>query len=312
MSSVLLAVGGNALVLDNEKPTMTAQIERAEAIAGTIADLATEGHAVTVTHGNGPQVGFIMRRAELIIDDPLATELPELPLWLAVADSQGGIGHLLTTAIHTALAQRGLSRNVTPVITHCVVDTDDEAFAHPNKPIGGTMPEADADPNWATISPRPGYVRRVVASPAPIDILEAPAIATLMTDNHIVIAGGGGGIPVATIDGGLRGVDAVIDKDRTSALLANQAHIDTLVLLTGVANVATGWGTPDEKILHHTSAAEMRTYLAAGEFPAGSMGPKIEAALSFLDQGGTTVIITDIPHVTDALAGTAGTRITQE
>lgn len=312
MSSVLLAVGGNALVLDNEKPTIAAQMERTAAIARTISELVDAGHSVTVTHGNGPQVGFIMRRAELLVDDPLAMDLPELPLWLAVADSQGGIGHMLTTAIHSELRARGLQRNVTTVITHCLVDRRDPAFAHPDKPIGSVLPAPDANPHWHTISPKPGYVRRVVPSPEPIDILESAAIATLMSQEHIVVAGGGGGIPVVDTAGQLSGIDAVIDKDRTSALLANQARIETLVLLTGVANVAVGWGTPDERTLEHTTAAQMRQYLSDGEFPAGSMGPKIEAALSFLDGGGSNVIITDIPTVTAALAGNGGTHITKE
>lgn len=312
MSSVLLAVGGNALVLDNEKPTITAQLERTTAIAATITELVAAGHSVTVTHGNGPQVGFIMRRAELLAGEPLAQELPELPLWLAVADSQGGIGHMLTTAIHSELRARTLTRNVTSVITHCLVDGDDPAFANPDKPIGSTLPETAANPEWHTICPKPGFVRRVVPSPQPIDILESPAIATLMDQGHIVVAGGGGGIPVVESDGTFNGIDAVIDKDRTSALLANQARIDTLVLLTGVPNVALGWGTPRERQLTETTAAQMRQYLADGEFPAGSMGPKIEAALSFLDGGGSNVIITDIPTVTAALAGNGGTHITKE
>jgi carbamate kinase len=241
--------------------------------------------------------------------------LPELPLWLAVADSQGGIGHLLAVAIDNALARRGSSVRAAAVLTHVEVDRSDPAFAAPTKPIGAVLSGdvarlRQAQEGWTVTETRPGTFRRVVASPTPRRILEAEQIAALVSSGCVVIAAGGGGIPVVRNDGSWSGVDAVIDKDRASAVLAAQTGLETLVLVTGVDRVCTGFGTPDQRELDLLDAEEARALLAAGEFPAGSMGPKIESALAFLASGGRETIITSLPALARALQGNAGTRIT--
>ncbi|WP_072343751.1 carbamate kinase [Actinomyces urinae] len=312
MKSVLVAVGGNALVKENEPPTLEAQNRRAEAIGGLIADLVEDGHGVTVTHGNGPQVGFIMQRAERSARDSKSIQIPSLPLWLAVADSQGGIGHILANAISNTFRERGLDYPVVAVVTHCVVDAEDPAFNNPNKPIGMALAKQEAPTSWDTVELRGGMVRRVAPSPKPKTILESRAVATLMRNDQIVIAGGGGGIPLVENRGRLVPIDAVIDKDYTSALMAAQAEINTLILLTGVPNVVLNWGTEHESNILETSRTQMRKWLDDGQFPAGSMGPKIEAALSFLEGGGKQVIITNINTAAEAMRGNGGTHITEE
>jgi carbamate kinase len=313
--TALIAIGGNALVLDGEAGSIPRQQERSAQFADQVADLVVGGWTVVVTHGNGPQVGFILRRGELVAPDAQIEGLPELPLWLAVADSQGGIGHLLSVAIDSALARRGSGVRAAAVLTHVEVDPADPAFAAPTKPIGSVLSKEaallrQAQEGWTVTETRPGTFRRVVASPAPRRILEAEQIATLVASGCVVIAAGGGGIPVVRDDAGWSGVDAVIDKDRASAVLAAQTGVETLVLVTGVERVCTGFGTPRQRELHHLDAEEARALLAAGEFPAGSMGPKIESALAFLAAGGRETLITSLPALTRGLQGSAGTRIT--
>lgn len=312
--TVLVAIGGNALVLDGEHATLERQQERAGEFGEMVADLVDEGWKVLVTHGNGPQVGFILRRGELVAPEAHLEGLPALPLWLAVADSQGGIGHLIALAIDAAMERRGSDRVAVAVLTHCEVAADDPAFAHPDKPIGSAMSTGTArrrvsEEGWSVIETTPGSFRRVVASPLPVRVLEAGQIRRLVGDGHVVIAAGGGGIPVVREDTGLRGVDAVIDKDRASALLAQEAGVDTLVLVTGVDEVYAGFGTPDQRALRRTDPEELSALLAAGEFPAGSMGPKIESALEFVAAGGRHAVITSLPRLRSALAGDAGTHV---
>ncbi len=313
--TALIAIGGNALVLDGEPGSIPRQQERAAQFAEHVAELVVAGWTVVVTHGNGPQVGFILRRGELVAPDARIEGLPELPLWLAVADSQGGIGHLLAVAIDTALTRRGSPARAAALLTHVEVDRADPAFATPTKPIGSVLSREvallrQAQEGWTVTETRPGTFRRVVASPTPRRILEADQIATLVASGCVVIAAGGGGIPVARDDGRWSGVDAVVDKDRASAVLAAQTGVETLVLVTGVERVCTGFGTPQQRELDLLDAQEARALLAAGEFPAGSMGPKIESALSFLAAGGREAVITSLPALTRALQGDAGTRIT--
>jgi len=311
--TALVAIGGNALVLDGEPGSIPRQQERAATFAEQVADLIADDWRVLVTHGNGPQVGFILRRGELVAAEAEIEGLPELPLWLAVADSQGGIGHLLAVAIDSALARRGLSARAVAVLTHAEVARDDPAFAAPAKPIGAQMTSAVArlavTQGWTVTETSAGVFRRVVASPRPERIVEADQIRTLLGTGAVVVAAGGGGIPVLREDGGWRGVDAVIDKDRASALLAAIAGVDTLVLVTGVDQVYVGFGTPHQRALTEVRPAEARGYLEAGEFPVGSMGPKVESALQFLDGGGRRAVITSLPRLRDALAGRAGTSI---
>ncbi|UOX99954.1 carbamate kinase [Blastococcus sp. PRF04-17] len=313
--TALVAIGGNALVLDGEAGSIPRQQERATAFAEQVADLVTDGWSVLVTHGNGPQVGFILRRGELVAAEAGIEGLPELPLWLAVADSQGGIGHILAVAIDSALERRGLAARAVAVLTHAEVAVDDPAFNEPTKPIGSQMtPEVArrrvAEEGWTVAETSAGVVRRVVASPRPTRIVEADQIRVLVDAGAVVVAAGGGGIPVLREDGGWRGVDAVIDKDRASALLAVTAAVDTLALVTGVDHVYVGFGTPKQRALAEVGPDELRGHLEAGEFPAGSMGPKVESALSFLAGGGRRAVITSLPRLRDALAGRAGTSIT--
>ena len=313
--TALVAIGGNALVMDGESGDLGRQQRRAHVFAAQVADLVAMGWSVVVTHGNGPQVGFILRRGELVAAEAGIEGLPDLPLWLAVADSQGGIGHLVALALDDASDDHGLGMGTVAVLTHVEVDPLDPAFASPTKPIGSTLtPEVArrraAEEGWQVAETSAGVFRRVVPSPRPIRILEAPQIRTLVDSGATVIAAGGGGIPVVRDEHGWRGVDAVVDKDRASAVLAASAGVDTLVLVTAVDQVAIDFGTPQQRPIGEVSADEMRRHAAAGQFPPGSMGPKVEAALRFLDSGGTRAVITSLPNLTAALRDGAGTHIT--
>ncbi|MFF4758389.1 carbamate kinase [Streptomyces sp. NPDC001292] len=306
----VLAIGGNALLRGGERATIDEQFEAAEQLAEPVAELVRAGRRVVVTHGNGPQVGFIKRRADLAAE--LAPELPLLNLDMCVADSQGSLGHILV---------RGLSRllpaHASPValLTHTVVDAADPAFARPTKPIGSHYPQERAE----LLAARHGWTvgedagrgwRRLVPSPAPLDVVELDAVRALLAAGHVVVAGGGGGIPVVRgADGALRGVEAVVDKDATSALLAAALGADELIVTTGVDRVALDWGTPRHRDLDHLDAAAARRHLATGQFPEGSMGPKVRASLAFLESGGRSVLITSPRSLGAALSGTTGTRI---
>jgi carbamate kinase len=314
VSTAFIAIGGNALVLDGEPGSLPQQQRRAAHFAEQVAELVEQGWTVVVSHGNGPQVGYILRRGELVAPDVSVEGLPDLPLWLAVADSQGGIGHLLAIALQNALHSRGLPTASVAVLTHAEVDPADPAFAAPTKPIGSALTREVArrrssEEGWTVIETSPGTYRRVVPSPRPQRILEADQIGALVRTGAVVIAAGGGGIPVVRTEAGWAGVDAVIDKDRASALLAASIGVEVLVLVTGVDQVCVGFGTPDQQALDTLDADQARVHLAAGEFPAGSMGPKIESALLFLDDGGDRAVITSLPRLGQALAGRAGTSI---
>lgn len=314
--SALIAIGGNALVHEGELGTLKLQHDRAAQFGEVVADVVERGISTVITHGNGPQVGYILRRGELANRQSSAEGLPDLPLWLAVADSQGGIGHLLAIALDSVLAARGNRHRAAVVLTHAEVDPADPAFTNPTKPIGPTLSaeraaELAESEGWS-VGPTSGDLwRRLVASPLPIDILETDSIAALIADPHtLVIAGGGGGIPVVTSDEGWTPVDAVIDKDRTSALLGAALGIETLVLVTSVDAVMLDFGTPTQRALSDVTADEMAVWLGEGQFPPGSMGPKVAAALDFLERGGQQAVITSMENVAAALTGDAGTRIT--
>lgn len=312
--TALVAIGGNALVLDGETGSVERQQERAAAFGETVADLVADGWTILVTHGNGPQVGFILRRGELVAPDAEVEGLPALPLWLAVADSQGGIGHMLAVGIDNALEHRDLTQRAIVVLTHAEVDAADPAFTSPTKPIGGTMTpqvarQRVAEEGWAVTETGKDTFRRVVPSPSPRVIIESAQIRTLMDTGAVVVAAGGGGIPVVRENGSWRSIDAVIDKDRASALLAATAGVDTLVLVTGVDEVYVGYGTERQRALRDVATEEMREHLEAGEFPAGSMGPKVESALTFVDGGGAHAVITSLPRLREALAGESGTHL---
>ena len=314
-STVLIAIGGNALVLDGEPGSVERQLARAATFASSVADLVAAGWTVVVTHGNGPQVGYILRRGELVAPDALVEGLPALPLLLAFADSQGGIGHMRAGAIDSALAARTLETRAVAVLTHAEVDANDPAFDKPTKPIGGQLTAEVArlrvaEEGWVVTEVGDDNFRRVVASPIPRTIIESNQIRTLVDSGTVVIAAGGGGIPVVRDGAGWHPVDAVIDKDRASALLAGEIGVATLVLVTGVDEVYVDFNQPTQRALREVGIAEMTEHLAAGQFPAGSMGPKVQSAIDFVGTSDDArAIITSISRLPDALAGTAGTVV---
>jgi carbamate kinase len=307
----VVAIGGNALILDGQRGTIAEQYDNAVEMARHIATLVAGGWGIVLTHGNGPQVGFILLRSELVGD---SAPVPALSLEMSSADSQGGIGHILTMALLNELAARGLPDRVAYVLTHTVVDPDDPAFSDPSKPIG---PFYDADQaatkerlnGWRMIEDSGRGYRRVVPSPKPLRIVESVQIQALIDAGFVVVAVGGGGIPVVETESGYRGVEAVIDKDRASALMAASLGVPLLVLSTGVEQVAWHFRQPDQRLLSSITAEEATRYLAEGEFPRGSMGPKIEAAVDFLARGGDEVLITTPAALERAISGETGTRI---
>jgi len=310
--SAVIAIGGNALIRDGQRGTIAEQFENATGTARHIAALVADGWRVVVTHGNGPQVGFILLRSELIGE---SAGIPRLSLDMSVADSQGGIGHILGNALLNELGARGLRDRVACLLTHVVVDPGDPAFTHPTKPIGPAYTAEEAAvkrerDGWAMVEDSGRGYRRIVPSPHPLRIVEEGQIAALVSAGFVVIAAGGGGIPVVEEPpAGYRGVEAVIDKDRASALLASSLKIPLLVLSTGVEQVAIHFRQPNERFLDRLSVSEARGYLAEGEFPKGSMGPKVEAAITFLEHGGCEVLITSPVSLEKAFAGESGTRI---
>ena len=286
-SVIVVALGGNALVHE-DRASILDQLNAVHAVAPSVVDLVEAGHGVVLTHGNGPQVGYILRRSELAI-----AEVSPVPIDFAVADTQGAIGHMFLLALRNELLARGLARPVTAIVTQVIVDPDDPAFWSPTKPIGSHFTRARAEElgrsyGWTVAEDSGRGWRRMVASPSPIEVAESAGIDALLTSGHVVIAGGGGGIPVARGPGGeLSRMEAVVDKDATSSLLARQLDAQLLVILTSTERVAVGFGRPDQRWLSTVTADEMRRHLAAGEFGAGSMAPKVEAALAFVTSGAT-------------------------
>jgi carbamate kinase len=308
----VVAIGGNALILDGQRGSIAEQYENATEMARHIATLVSAGWGIVLTHGNGPQVGFILLRSELIGD---SAPVPHLSLEMSSADSQGGIGHILSMALLNELAGRGLPDRVAYVLTHTVVDPADPAFDQPSKPIGPFYTEEEATAKrarhgWQMVEDSGRGYRRVVPSPIPLRIVESEQIQSLVDSGFVVIAVGGGGIPVVeTAPGVYRGVEAVIDKDRASALLATSLSVPLLVLSTGVEQVAVHFRQPDQRFLDRLTAGEAQRYLDDGEFPKGSMGPKVEAAIAFLAGGGSEVLITTPASLERAITGATGTRI---
>ncbi|HEU0235976.1 MAG TPA: carbamate kinase [Candidatus Limnocylindrales bacterium] len=308
----VVAIGGNALILDGQQGTIAEQYDNAVEMARHIASLVSAGWGIVLTHGNGPQVGFILLRSELVGD---SAPVPQLSLEMSSADSQGGIGHILALALLNELAERGMPDRVAYVLTHTVVDPDDPAFAAPTKPIGPFYTEDEAAAKrerngWEMVEDSGRGYRRVVPSPQPRRIVESAQIRSLVDAGFVVVAVGGGGIPVVeTAPGVYRGVEAVIDKDRASSLLAASLDVPLLVLSTGVERVAWHFRQPDQRLLDRITAGEAARYLDEGEFPKGSMGPKVEAAISFLERGGSEVLITTPAALERAIAGETGTRI---
>lgn len=311
--TAVVAVGGNALLEGGGPATIAEQFDAARRLAPQLCRLVSEGWRIVLTHGNGPQVGFIMRRSDLVAD--IEPGLPQLDLDMAVADSQGSLGYILGATLQGELRASGLPQQVVAMLTHTVVDPRDPAFSAPTKPIGSFYEEVVArrlaEANDWTIAEDSGRGwRRLVASPQPVRIVEQDAIGTLVDAGFLVVAAGGGGIPVVEReDRRLEGVEAVIDKDFASALLARALGADLLCITTGVDRVAVDFGTPDQRALDTVSVDEARRHLADGQFPPGSMGPKIEGAARFAGDGAGRAVITDAAHVAAALEGEAGTWI---
>jgi carbamate kinase len=309
MERVVVALGGNALLRRGEEDTFESLYRSARLAAERIADIAAAGWEVVVTHGNGPQVGRILLQQEAA-----KRFIHPMPLDVCGAQSQGQIGYLLQVTIGDVFFERGMERPVATVLTLTRVPPDDPAFADPTKPIGPFYEEAEAralevSQGWAMRPDAHGGYRRVVPSPNPYSIVEAPVIAKLVGDGVIVIASGGGGVPVIEDGPRLVGVEAVVDKDLAAAILARDVRAGTLLILTDVARVERNFGTDRAEALERVTAQEARELLEAGEFGAGSMGPKVGSALNFLAHGGTRAAIGDLDDAVAVLEGTAGTTI---
>jgi len=306
----ILAVGGNSLILDEKHKSVQDQYDAAEQTCVHIAGLIKRGYRMVVTHGNGPQVGFILRRSELS-----RRELHEVPLDSCGADSQGAIGYQIQRAMHNVTRDWPEHPVVATIVTQVLVDKNDPSFQKPSKPIGSFMKEADAldhreKDGWAVVEDAGRGWRRVVGSPRPKKIIELEAIKKLLEAGIVVVAVGGGGIPVVLRDDDtLVGADAVIDKDLATSLLAAELKADLLIISTAVEKVCINFKKPNQQDLDRITLAEAKKYLAEGHFAPGSMKPKIEAVIEFLEGGGKEAIITDPPHLVEAVEGKTGTRI---
>ena len=306
----VVAVGGNSLIIDKAHQSIPDQYDAAAFTSRSIADMVEAGWNVVLTHGNGPQIGFILRRSELSIK-----EVAPVPMDYAGADLQGAIGYMFDRALRNEFRRRGIARRPLAVVTQVLVDRADPAFANPTKPIGSHMDEADAkriagQQGWTVREDAGRGWRRVVPSPLPKRIVELEEIRFLADAGYLVIACGGGGIPVIENEAGdLEGVEAVIDKDLASSLLARDLGADLLLVSTGVEKVAVRFNTPQQRWLDRLSLHEARRLYAADEFDKGSMGPKIRAVIEFLEGGGGKGLITSPSSIGRALAGETGTHI---
>jgi len=309
----VIAIGGNSLIKDPKHQSVEDQYEAAKESCIHIADMIEAGYEVVIGHGNGPQVGFILRRSEIAAK---AEGMHEIPLDVCGADSQGAIGYALQQNLQNELKRRGIKKSVATVVTQTLVDRDDPAFKNPSKPIGGFMDEAEAkrrqkEMSWTVVEDAGRGWRRVVASPLPKEIVEIDAIKALISAGVIVISTGGGGIPVIrNAKGDLEGVAAVIDKDFGSSLLANNVGAEVFVISTAVEKAALNFGKPNQKWLDKITLAEAKKYLAEGtHFAKGSMAPKVQAIIRFLEAGGKQALITNPENIGRALKGETGTRI---
>jgi len=309
----VVAIGGNSLIRDEKRVTVEDQYLAAKETTYHIADMIEAGWDVAIGHGNGPQVGFILRRSEIAAK---VEGMHEVPLEVCGADSQGAIGYALQQNLQNELHKRGIRKNVATVVTQVLVDKDDPAFQKPAKPIGGFMSEQDAkkrarEQGWTVVEDAGRGWRRVVASPQPKEVVEIETVKTLLDAGTVVVTVGGGGIPV--IDSGdrqLKGIAAVIDKDYASSLLARLIQADLFLISTAVEKVALNFGKPDQKWLDRITLAEARGYLAEGtHFAKGSMAPKVQAIIWYLENGGKQALITNPDNIGRALKGETGTWI---
>ena len=307
--TAVIAIGGNSLTLPGQAGTVEEQRENVRQTCESVADILAAGYHVVITHGNGPQVGAALLKSELA-----SREVPPVTLDVCDAETQATIGYMIQQTLRGVLEARRMPRPVATVITQVVVDPKDPAFQTPTKPIGPFLGRGEAeqhrlDRGWSVVEDAGRGWRRVVASPQPLEIVELDAIRRCLINGVAVIAVGGGGIPVVRGEHGLRGIEAVIDKDRASGLLAAHLRADLLMISTSIDRLAIHFGKPNQQFLSELTLDDARRYLAEGHFPAGSMGPKIEAAIFYLERGGKQVIITSPDHLRHALEGKAGTSI---
>jgi carbamate kinase len=306
----VVAVGGNSLIPDKTRKTIPDQYEAAAETMAHIAGMIQSGWNVVITHGNGPQVGFIMRRAEIALH-----ELHPVPLDYCGADTQGAIGYMFQRALHNEFRRRGIKKQAATIVTQVLVDRDDQAFENPTKPIGSFMDEVTAlkrrdEEGWMVVEDAGRGWRRVVPSPLPIRIVEVDAIQALLEDGFVVISIGGGGIPVVVDEtGDLVGIEAVIDKDFASSLLATNIGADLFLISTAVEKIALNFNKSDQQWLDRMTLPEAKRYLEEGHFAKGSMEPKVQAIIGYLERGGKKALITDPENIERALAGETGTII---
>lgn len=306
----VIALGGNAITREFEEGNITQQFANTRRSLVGVVDLIEKGYKIAITHGNGPQVGNALIRIE-----NCRHIVPPTPLGVVVADLEGGMGYMIQQSLQNKLCKRGIDRKVVTIVTQVVVDKNDPSVLNPTKFVGPFYKAAEVEElrkqrGWQIKPDANRGFRRVVPSPFPLEIVEKSTIKTLVGNGTIVIAAGGGGAPVYREDDGrLEGVDGVIDKDRAAAILGKDIGAQELIILTAVDAVALNFGTPAQKILNNLTVAEAKQYLSEGHFPGGSMGPKIEAAISFIESGGESVIITSIQKMTQAFEGRTGTRV---
>jgi len=309
--TAVVALGGNAITRQEEEDTIPNQFRNTTQSLSGVVELIKDGYNLAITHGNGPQVGNVIYRVELA-----RGKAPYLPIQICVADTEGGMGYMVEQCLRNKLKQENINREVVTVVTQVIVNKDDPSIRAPSKFIGQfyTKEEAERFKNergWIVKKDSNRGFRRVVPSPIPLEIVEKGSIKVLVENGVIVIAAGGGGVPVyKKEDRTLAGLDGVIDKDRASSVLARDIGAELLLILTQVEKVALNYGTPQQKYLDKMNIEEAKRYLKEGHFPEGSMGPKIESAIQFLESGGKEVIITSIPKAYDSVKRKAGTRIT--
>ncbi|MDR1979709.1 MAG: carbamate kinase [Synergistaceae bacterium] len=309
----LIAIGGNSLIKDELHKDVASQYEAICETAVHIADIIENGYNVVITHGNGPQVGFLLRRSEIA---QAVEGLHPIPLVSCGADSQGALGYQIQQAMDNEFRKRRMDKIAVSLVTQVVVDRNDPAFEKPAKPIGSFYGDdvvqtmRTAHPDWVMVNDSGRGWRRVVASPEPQEILETRVVQHLMEKEYCVVAAGGGGIPVFRDEKGfIKGVDAVVDKDFASGLLASSIGADTLIISTGVPKVYVDYGKPSQKPLDQVTAAELKRYAAEGQFAPGSMLPKIEAVIRFMERGGRKALITNPESLRDAVLGKNGTHV---
>lgn len=309
--TIIIAVGGNSLISDPKHVSVKDQYQAVRRTVHNIVSLILQSHRIVIVHGNGPQVGFILRRAELA-----KKELHMVPLDSCVADTQGALGYNIQMAVKNELSKRNTVKPVASLITQVIVKKNDPSFKNPRKPIGSFMDEKEAlfhkeKDRWDIMQISDGRFRRVVASPEPQEIVELQSIRTLLENGSTVIACGGGGIPVIRLrDGTIKGVEAVIDKDLVSSLLAVKLNAERFIISTLVEKVCLNFSKPNQQALNHITVSEAESFMEEGHFAPGSMLPKIKACIRFIRKTGKSAIITNPPNLADAIKGKAGTHIT--